>query len=136
MPDRTAQPPATLTIQQAADLLGVSPHTLRYYERAGLLTAVPRSARTHRLYTEREIGALRFLLLLRTTGMSIRQIRTYVSLLAQGTSTLQQRLALLADHEQQVLEQIEALQQGLPTLQRKLDLYRQKSREQFAPTGE
>lgn len=136
MPDDTAELPATLTIQQAADLLGVNPHTLRYYERAGLLTSVPRSARTHRLYTEREIGALRFLLLLRTTGMSIRQIKVYVELLSQGSATLQQREALLADHEQQVLAQITLLQQGLPTIQRKLDLYRQKRREPPTRTRE
>lgn len=135
MPEHTADLPATLTIQQAADLLGVSPHTLRYYERAGLLASVPRSARTHRFWTEREIGALRFLLLLRTTGMSIRQIRTYVGLLAQGVDTIQQREALLAEHEQRVRAQIAALQQGLPTLQRKLDLYRHPRRELSTPTG-
>jgi len=135
MPDHAAELPATLTIQQAADLLGVNPHTLRYYERVGLLTSVPRSARTHRLYTEREIGALRFLLLLRATGMTIRQIKVYVELLSQGPDTLQQRETLLADHERQVLAQISALQQGLPTIQRKLDLYRQKRHEQTTPTG-
>ena len=134
MPDQIAAPPAPLTIQEAADLLGVSSHTLRYYERVGLLTEVPRSSRTHRLYTPREIEALRFLLLLRTTGMSIRQIKVYVGLLAQGVDTLHQREALLADHERQVLAQIAALQHGLPTIQRKLDLYRRKRHEQSPPT--
>ncbi len=66
---------ATLTISDAARASGVTAHTLRYYERAGLLDPVDRAASGHRRYAEEDLARIGFLTRLRSTGMPIRRVR-------------------------------------------------------------
>ena len=65
---------ATLTISAAAEASGVSAHTLRYYERAGILDPVDRAGSGHRRYDEEDLVRIQFLTKLRATGMPIREI--------------------------------------------------------------
>jgi DNA-binding transcriptional MerR regulator len=89
----------TLTIAEAAAATGLTPHTLRYYERDGLLLdAVERASSGHRRYTERDLGWIHLLTRLRATGMPIREIREYAELVRQGEGTEPQRMALLQAH--------------------------------------
>ena len=111
-----------LPIHEAAALLGVSAHTLRYYEREGLLT-VPRAAGGERRYTERELETLRFLLRLRGTGMGMAGLREYVTLARQGDGTVAARRDLLLRHEQAVTARLEALQADLLAIRRKIETY-------------
>jgi DNA-binding transcriptional MerR regulator len=60
---------AELTISDAARHAGVSAHTLRYYERAGLLARVERAGSGHRRYDEADLRWIGFLMNLRSTGM-------------------------------------------------------------------
>ncbi len=110
-----------LPIHEAAALLGVSAHTLRYYEREGLLT-VPRAAGGKRRYTERELETLRFLLRLRGTAMGMAGLREYVAL-AQGDGTVAARRDLLLRHEGAVTARLEALQADLLAIRRKIETY-------------
>ena len=64
---------ATLTISDAAQKSGISAHTLRYWERAGLIQPVTRNGSGHRRYAEEDLDRIRFLTKLRATGMPIRQ---------------------------------------------------------------
>ena len=119
--DETA---TSLTIREAAETLSVSAHTLRYYERAGLL-GVPRTPSQHRRYTGRELEMLRFLLRLRATGMPIAAVRRYVELAARGESTTAERTELLLAHRADVLAQMERLRADLAAIEFKLrDHYR------------
>lgn len=119
----TALPlPALLPIREAAALLGVSAHTLRYYEREGLL-GVPRTAGGERLYGDAELARLRFLLHLRGTGMGMAGLREYVALSEQGEATVDARRGLLLRHEAAVLARLDALQADLAAVRRKIALY-------------
>ena len=80
---------ATLTdgfsIAQAAQRCGLTTHTLRYYEREGLLlTSIGRATTGHRRYTEPDLEWITLITRLRATGMPIRDIRTYAALCRQG----------------------------------------------------
>jgi aryl-alcohol dehydrogenase-like predicted oxidoreductase len=86
----------TVSISAAAAATGVSPHTLRYYERAGLIDPVGRAGSTHRRYTGAEIEWVVFLTKLRSTGMPIRRMREYADLVRRGEGTEVERLALHA----------------------------------------
>lgn len=114
-----------LTIQQAADRLGLSSHTLRYYERAGLLTPVDRNSGGHRRFRPRDLDILRFLMRLRETGMPIHQVREYAQLAEGGPQTVEARFRLLVEHRESVLKQIEALKRNLAVLNFKIELYEQ-----------
>lgn len=114
--------PAPLPIREAAALLGVSAHTLRYYEREGLL-GVPRVAGGKRLYGEAELARLRFLLHLRGTGMGMAGLREYVALTERGEATVDARRELLLRHEAAVLARLGDLQADLTAIRRKIALY-------------
>ncbi|GGJ37991.1 MerR family transcriptional regulator [Deinococcus roseus] len=115
------------SIEDITRLTGFSKHTLRYYEKAGLLDPIDRNTSGHRRYTEQDLGRLNFLGKLRTTGMSIQDMRLYIELLRQGDHTRVERLNILEHHHTQVSEQIAALQDALKAIEYKIQLYRKTS---------
>ena len=115
------------SISETAVLTGVSVHTLRYYERAGLMRdVIPRAASTHRRYREDDVGWVQFITRLRSTGMSIRQIRDYAVMARNGDGTEAQRLELLERHRERVLEQMREIEQHLAAVDFKIELYRDR----------
>jgi len=109
-----------LTIQEVAEHTGLSVHTLRYYERVGLLEPVGRASSGHRRYTAGDIVWITFLQCLRKTGMSIRQMQVYVDLRRQGDTGAPGRLALREEHQQQVQEHMRELEGNLAVIERKI----------------
>lgn len=114
-----------LTIQQMAQLSGLSAHTLRYYERAGLLPQpVGRhEANGYRYYTQEDAISLGFIKRLRATGMPIRDVRHYVELLSQGQDTIAARLQLLKQHQGRVEEHLREVEQHLSAINNKIAHY-------------
>ncbi len=111
-----------LTIEQVAEHIGLSVHTLRYYERIGLLDPVGRAASGHRRYAAKDLAWLEFLTRLRATGMSIRQMQEFAALRRQGDTTIAERRALLEAHQQMVQMHIEDLQRNLEAITRKIHI--------------
>jgi DNA-binding transcriptional MerR regulator len=116
----------TLTISDAARASGVSAHTLRYYERAGLLDPVDRAASGHRRYAEEDLVRIQFLTKLRSTGMPIRQIRAYAELMRRGDETHEARLALLEEHREAVRARLAETARNLDLIDHKIDFYRER----------
>lgn len=116
-----------ITISAAARLSGVSAHTLRYYERAGLLDPVGRDDRSgHRRFTEHDLARVEFLCKLRATGMPIREVRRYAELIRRGDATNAQRLEMIEAHREVVLARLEEAQRTLELVDFKINLYREK----------
>jgi DNA-binding transcriptional MerR regulator len=113
----------TYTPAEAAQLSGFSIDTLRYYERAGILSPVARTAGGRRTYTDDDLGRLGFLRCLRDTGMPIAQLRRYSELSADD-GTLPERIALLEEHDAAVQAAIETLRDQQERLRSKIDWYR------------
>ncbi|HVS42499.1 MAG TPA: MerR family transcriptional regulator [Candidatus Dormibacteraeota bacterium] len=118
---------ATLSIAEAARDRRLSPHTLRYYERAGLLDAVPRDRGGRRRYTEADLERVLFLQRMRRTGMPIRVLREYVALVRQGDSSAARRLEMLENHRADVLLRLAELQDALTALDYKIARYREET---------
>jgi DNA-binding transcriptional MerR regulator len=104
----------------------VSAHTLRYYERAGLLRPVGRAGSGHRRYSEQDLTWIDFLTKLRSTGMPIRQVRRYAELVWAGEHTEPERLALLVAHRDQVRAQLAETERCLARIDFKIDTYRER----------
>ena len=118
---------AALSISDAALATGVSVHTLRYYERAGLmLDAVGRASSSHRRYTEDEVRWVVLLTRLRATGMPIRRVRAYADLVRSGAGNEDERLSLLEAHREAVVAQIADMQRSLEAIDAKIELYRER----------
>jgi DNA-binding transcriptional MerR regulator len=113
-----------MTVAEAAAEAGVSAHTLRYYERAGLLAGIDRNGAGHRDFTEQDLEWVVMVTRLRATGMPIRAIREYADLVRDGEGNEQQRLALLEAHREWVLEQLASIQRNLELVDYKIGLYR------------
>jgi DNA-binding transcriptional MerR regulator len=115
----------TITISDAARLTGLTAHTLRYYERAGLMLDVERGHAAHRRYTEADIGWIELLTRLRATGMPIRKVREYADLVREGAGNEAERLAVLEAHRREVLEHLDETRRNLAAIDRKIDYYRE-----------
>lgn len=125
-----------LTIQQVAAETGLSEHTLRYYERIGLIGPVERAANGHRRYTADDLGWVDLLIRLRTTGMPIAKMKQYADFQRQGDETFARRLALLESHQRRVLERLEELQKNLSIINYKIDYYSKLNKECEEAAGE
>jgi DNA-binding transcriptional MerR regulator len=118
-------PDQGLSIAEAAHRTGVSVHTLRYYERAGLVvTDIDRNAAGRRRYRKLDLDWIKICTKLRATGMPIRSIRRYAELVSSGRGNEQERLALLEAHRAEVVARIAELTENLELIDHKLDVYR------------
>jgi DNA-binding transcriptional MerR regulator len=114
----------TLTIAEAAEQTGLTAHTLRYYERDGLmLEAVDRSASGHRRYSERDVTWITLITKLRSTGMPIREVKKYADLVRAGAGTEAERLALLKAHRERVERQLAEVTAHLRAIDHKIGYY-------------
>jgi DNA-binding transcriptional MerR regulator len=118
-------PARGVSIAEAARRTGVSVHTLRYYERAGLVvTPVDRTASGQRRYQQPDLDWISVCTRLRATGMPIRTIRRYAELVSDGHGNEKDRLALLESHRVEVLARLAELQENLELLDHKIGVYR------------
>jgi DNA-binding transcriptional MerR regulator len=130
---RTAPPPdtdapAALSISEVAAVTGLTVHTLRYYERAGLmLDPVERASSRHRRYRAADVGWIDFLTKLRATGMPIARIREYAELLRVGPDSRPERLALLQAHRAEVEEQLARTHASLAAIDIKIAAYQERT---------
>jgi DNA-binding transcriptional MerR regulator len=115
--------PLDLAIADVAERTGVTAHTLRYYERIGLVS-VPRDPAGRRRYGPDEVGRVVFITRLRMTAMPIRDIQAYFRLVDAGPGNEAQRLALLERHRAEVMSRLDALQSALVAVDFKISLYR------------
>lgn len=130
-----------VSIAEAARRTGVSAHTLRYYERAGLVvTAVDRTAGGRRRYHQLDLDWIVVCTRLRATGMPIKAIRRYAQLVSAGRGNEHERLALLEAHRAEVTAKLAAIQDNLTLIDHKIDVYRGRlaagdADRLWAPTG-
>src|ERR671937_1308532 len=117
----------SLSISEAAAATGLTAHTLRYYERAGLmLDPVDRADPPPRRYSERDIDWVVLLTRMRKTGMPIRLVRRYAELVREGDGNEEERLALLEEHRRGVLAQLEEVASNLEAIDYKIGVYRER----------
>ncbi|RIV38346.1 MerR family transcriptional regulator [Micromonospora radicis] len=113
-----------LTVGEAAERVGLTASTLRWYEQEGLVAPVDRDSAGRRRYTQRDLDWLMLLTRLRRTGMPVRDMRRYVELARQGDGTLGARRALFEEHRVRVRRRMAELAEDLKVLDFKVDAYR------------
>lgn len=118
------------TISEVADFTGLSAHTLRWYERIGLMPHVDRSHTGQRRFTNRDLDWLAFVGKLRLTGMPVADMVRYAEMVRAGDHTYEQRKALLETTRLDVLQRIAELQDTLTVLDGKISTYAGAGRAQ------
>ncbi len=114
---------AMYSIQDVSKRTGLSAHTLRYYEKEGLLSPVDRSAGGFRQYTDEDMEALGLICCLKNTGMPLQEIARFVSLTHEGDQTLAERVELLRKHRENVIQRIGEMQKYLEKVTWKLNYF-------------
>jgi DNA-binding transcriptional MerR regulator len=112
------------SIDDVASLTGVSKHALRYYEREGLLSEVAKAPNGHRRYSDEDLGWVRFLQLLRATGMPIREMKEFIALTQAGDHTIANRVEVLAHYREALITRMAGDREHLARLDAKLEYYR------------
>ncbi len=110
------------SISQMAERFGVEPHTLRFYEKEGIVTSERTSSGVRR-YTEEDVSRMEMAMCLKSTGMPLKEIKRYFDLVDAGDDTLDQRLDIFISHRDHVLEEIAVLQRHLCRIERKIQWY-------------
>jgi DNA-binding transcriptional MerR regulator len=119
----TVQTQEAWSVSEAAERVGLTTHTLRWYEQEGLVEPVGRDSAGRRRYTQQDLDWLGMLTCLRRTGMPVRDMRRYAELARQGDMTVVARMALFQQHRERVLARIAELQEDLTYIEHKIDWY-------------
>ena len=104
------------TVKEAADLVGLSPHAVRYYDKAGLIPDLDRSYTNARLFSEQSLNWLKMIHCLRMTGLSIEGIRKYIEMCLEGDSTIPQRAQIIFEQEKVLRDMMRDLKSQLDVL--------------------
>ncbi|MDX3091941.1 MerR family transcriptional regulator [Streptomyces jietaisiensis] len=115
------------TISEVAAVTGLSAHTLRWYERIGLMPHVDRSHTGQRRYSNKDLEWLGFVGKLRLTGMPVADMVRYAELVREGAHTYGERYALLESRRRDVLARVEELRDALAVLDHKLAFYGERN---------
>lgn len=114
-----------MKIAEVSKLYDLSADTLRYYERIGLLSNIPRNASGIRDYSDQDCARVQFVKCMRKAGVSIEALIEYMRLFEQGDDTIAARKALLEEQRDLVRKRIAEMQAGLDRLDYKIEHYEQ-----------
>lgn len=113
---------AEYTISEVAEKMGVSVHTLRFYDKEGLLPDVER-VNGRRVFKDKDFGWLRVLNCLKNTGMPLKDIKRYLELCKKGDESLQERMDIMLAQKESIESQIKFLQLNMKELEYKIWYY-------------
>jgi DNA-binding transcriptional MerR regulator len=112
----------TYSIGEFSKIVGVSEHTLRFYEKEGLIK-VNRDNNNVRIYCDEDKLWVETLLHLKKSGMSLKDMKQFIMWGYMGDETMEERLALLKNHRKKVVEEFEKIRQSLEFLDTKINFY-------------
>ena len=112
----------TWSIGEAAAKCGLSQHTLRWYERIGLLGAIERGGDGRRRFSDGDLDWLSLLIKLRATGMPVRDMQRYAALVRSGAGEAE-RVELLKRHREEVRRALASQRECLKLLDAKIGNY-------------
>ena len=113
----------TYSVHQVAQNFQVSPHTIRYYDSQHLFPEVARDEHGARVFTQEQMDWLGMVLCLRSTGLSVAEIRRFVELAEKGPSTVRERYEIILAQKRRAEAERAAIDHKLEILERKLAHY-------------
>ena len=111
------------TIKKVSEMTGLSIPTIRYYDKEGLLPDLQRKESGYRVFSEQDLEAIDLIACFKESGLTIREIRHFMSLVKQGDVTLDERLAIFQIHIARLEEKLAAVQNALEHSRRTLAFY-------------
>jgi len=112
-----------MKIAEVSERYGISPDTLRYYERIGLISPVNRNEGGTRDYREIDLRRVEFIKCMRGAGLPIEVLIEYVAMVEQGDQTIQPRKEILIEQREQLVARMKEMQKTLELLDYKIKVY-------------
>lgn len=119
----------TYSIQQVANKNGVSVHVLRYYEKIGLICDIKRDIAGRRQYTDTDLEWIDFIVCMRTSKLSLEQMRVLAELRRRGAQALSERIVFMEDYRKAIEEKIVTFHDILKQTDRKIALLKRELTE-------
>ncbi|RIP37083.1 MerR family transcriptional regulator [Staphylococcus gallinarum] len=115
-----------MNVKDVAEKIGISAHTIRYYDKSGLFPFIMRDHNGNRNFTEEDLYWIEFIKCMRQTHMPIAQIKEIAELYHQGATTKNKRMKILKSHQQNLIHQSALIEEALDTLEHKFTLIEQE----------
>ena len=112
-----------MNIKEVCEVTGLSADTIRYYERIGLVPKIARKSSGVRDFAENDIAILEFVRCFRSAGMSIERLIEYMGLVQAGDSTVEARINLLKEEQEELRSRLVEIQEALDRLDYKIENY-------------
>lgn len=111
-----------MTIKEVSEKFNVSQDTLRFYEKVGLISPVPKK-NGRRDYGQKDVDNLEFIFCMRSAGLPIEVLKTYIDLCKKGDNTVEQRKSILIEQRDNLKSKLDEMQKALDKLNYKIDVY-------------
>ncbi|WP_379137844.1 MerR family transcriptional regulator [Paenibacillus sp. sgz500958] len=111
------------SINEVAAICDVTAHTLRFYDKEGLLPFVGRNDAGNRIFSDQDLGLIKLICCLKNTGMPIKEIKRYIEMLMEGEHTAEMRRQMILSQRKEVLRQMDELKKNLNILDLKAAFY-------------
>jgi len=112
-----------MKIAEVSEQYGISPDTLRYYERIGLIPPVHRNDGGIRDYDELDLRRVEFIKCMRSAGLPVEVLIEYVALVQQGDKTIEARKGILSEQRELLIARMQEMQRTLDILNHKIEVY-------------
>ena len=113
------------TIRQIAELTNLTEHTIRYYDREGMIPFLARSKSGKRQFSEDDLAWIQLVCCLRNSGMPLQEIKEFMQMCLKGEESFEERKILLTKHKEKILNDMKNLEKSLTTIQYKIDHYKE-----------
>jgi DNA-binding transcriptional MerR regulator len=114
------------SIKEASERLGLAAHTIRFYEKEGLLPFIQRDLNGNRIFEQQDIAWISLMTCFRATGMTVAGLRQIVDLAILGDSTLPERKAIMENHKLELHKKQLELDRAFEAVNQKLSSYTEK----------
>ncbi|MFS0724230.1 MerR family transcriptional regulator [Paenibacillus sp. 1P07SE] len=111
------------TINEIAEICHISVHTIRFYDKEGLLPFVTRNSTGNRQFSEADLEVIKLICCLKNSGMQVKDIKHYIDLCMQGKETAPERRQLMVNHRKAILKQIDDFKKNLNLVDLKIGFY-------------
>lgn len=112
-----------MQMKEVCEKFGLTPDTLRYYEKVGLIGKVPRDKNGYRIFLEKNLNEIYFSKVMRKAGIPVQKLAEYIKLLQLGEETVEDRKNILLEEREIIRKNVEELQTTLNILDRKINNY-------------
>ncbi len=112
-----------MTIKEVSKMYNLSPDTLRFYEKKGLIGPVKKTSGGIRDYEEDDLKRIEFIKCMRSAEIPVIVLKEYVDLFSAGDETIKERRKLLEEQKHILEDKIAKMQEAYEKLNKKIDMY-------------